>query len=77
MMTLMIALASTTLPLALPPRTDKVLALDAAPSAKVRTETPRSRCKPYFRKMSGGASAASAESVPCYQLASHHGWLPA
>ena len=75
MMTLMIALASTTLPLALPARTDKMLAMNAAP-AKARPEAPRPRCKPYFRRMSGGSSAAG-ESTPCYQLASHYDRLPA
>jgi len=74
MMTLMIALASTTLPLALPPRTDKVLAMNTAPS-RVKPEAPRPRCKPYFRRMSGGSpSAAETAGVqPCYQLATFRG----
>ena len=75
MMTLMIALASTALPHALPPRTDKMLAMNTAP-ARVKPEAPRPRCKPYFRRMSGGSSAAG-EIMPCYQLASHYDRLPA
>ncbi len=79
MMTLMIALASTTLPLNTQKRAqvEPVQALATLPKAQGERgrETSRPRCKPYFRRMSSGSPNMndSAAIPPCYQLATLRG----
>lgn len=83
MMTFMIALASTTLPLnrqkRAKPRIQSraVEALATLPKAQGERgrETSRPRCKSYFRRMSSGSPNMndSAAIPPCYQLATLRG----